>query len=133
MTPDLARRFGGLERLYGVDGAARIRQAHVLVAGIGGVGSWAVEALARSGVGRLTLVDLDHVAESNINRQVHALDATVGQAKVEAMRERIAQINPECRVLPIDEFVEPDNWAGLVEAARAANGPVHAVIDACDR
>ena len=71
----------------------------MLVAGIGGVGSWAVEALARSGVGRLTLIDLDHIAESNINRQIHALDATVGQAKVEAMRERIAQINPGCEVL----------------------------------
>jgi len=133
MAPDFARRFGGLERPYGVSGAARIRNAHVLVVGIGGVGSWAVEALARSGVGRLTLIDLDHVSESNINRQIHALDSTVGQAKVEAMRERIAQINAECRVLPVDEFVEPDNWPALLEAAQAANGPVHAVIDACDQ
>jgi len=132
-APDFARRFGGLERLYGVAGAARIRHAHVLVVGIGGVGSWAVEALARSGVGRLTLVDLDHVSESNINRQIHALDSTVGQAKVEAMRERIAQINPDCQVLAIDEFVEPDNWASLLETAQAARGPVHAVIDACDQ
>ncbi len=130
---DLARRFGGLERLYGVPGAARIRGAHVMVAGIGGVGSWAVEALARSGVGRLTLVDLDHIAESNINRQIHALDATVGQAKVEAMRERIGHINPACRVLPLDEFVEPDNWQGLLASAQAANGPVDALIDACDQ
>jgi len=132
-APDFARRFGGLERLYGVAGAARIRNAHVLVVGIGGVGSWAVEALARSGVGRLTLVDLDHVSESNINRQIHALDSTVGQAKVEAMRERIAQINPECRVLAIDEFVEPGNWTTLLEAAQQANGPATAVIDACDQ
>lgn len=132
-TPDLARRFGGLERLYGVAGAARIRSAHVLIAGIGGVGSWAVEALARSGVGRLTLVDLDHVSESNINRQIHALDATVGQAKVEAMRDRIAQINPDCKVLAIDEFVEPGNWTMLLEAAQQANGPATAVIDACDQ
>lgn len=132
-APDLERRFGGLERLYGVAGAARIRAAHVLVVGIGGVGSWAVEALARSGVGRLTLIDLDHVSESNINRQIHALDATVGQAKVEAMRERIAQINPACRVLAIDDFVEPENWTSLLEAAEAANGPVAAVIDACDQ
>ncbi|MDQ8002518.1 MAG: ThiF family adenylyltransferase, partial [Pseudomonadota bacterium] len=85
LVADAARRFGGLERLYGVAGAARIRASHVLVAGIGGVGSWAVEALARSGVGALTLIDLDHIAESNINRQIHALDSTVGQAKVEAM------------------------------------------------
>jgi len=132
-APDYARRFGGLERLYGVAGAARIQNSHVLVVGIGGVGSWAVEALARSGVGRLTLVDLDHVSESNINRQIHALDSTVGQAKVEAMRDRIAQINPECKVLAIDEFVEPGNWTTLLEAAQQANGPATAVIDACDQ
>ncbi|QNK67701.1 tRNA threonylcarbamoyladenosine dehydratase [Variovorax sp. PAMC26660] len=132
-APDFARRFGGLERLYGVAGAAGIRNAHVLVVGIGGVGSWAVEALARSGVGRLTLIDLDHVSESNINRQIHALDSTVGQAKVEAMRERIAQINPECKVLAIDEFVEPGNWTALLDTAQASNGPATAVIDACDQ
>ncbi|XVK61917.1 tRNA threonylcarbamoyladenosine dehydratase [Variovorax sp. W6] len=132
-APDFARRFGGLERLYGVAGAARIRNAHVLVVGIGGVGSWAVEALARSGVGRLTMIDLDHVSESNINRQIHALDATVGQAKVEAMRDRIAQINPECKVQAIDDFVEPGNWLSLLEAAQAANGPATAVVDACDQ
>lgn len=132
-APDFARRFGGLERLYGVAGAARIRHAHVLVVGIGGVGSWAVEALARSGVGRLTMIDLDHVSESNINRQIHALEATVGQAKVEAMRDRIAQINPECKVHAIDEFVEPGNWTTLLDAAQAANGPATAVIDACDQ
>lgn len=132
-APDFARRFGGLERLYGVAGAASIRQAHVLVVGIGGVGSWAVEALARSGVGRLTMIDLDHVSESNINRQIHALESTVGQAKVEAMRDRIAQINPECRVHAIDDFVEPGNWTALLEAAQAANGPATAVIDACDQ
>ncbi|MET3494199.1 tRNA threonylcarbamoyladenosine dehydratase [Variovorax boronicumulans] len=132
-APDFARRFGGLERLYGVAGAVRIRNAHVLVVGIGGVGSWAVEALARSGVGRLTLVDLDHVSESNINRQIHALDSTVGQAKVEAMRDRIAQINPDAKALAIDEFVEPGNWTALLDAAEAANGPATAVIDACDQ
>ncbi|MGJ7508715.1 tRNA threonylcarbamoyladenosine dehydratase [Variovorax sp. GT1P44] len=130
---DLARRFGGLERLYGVSGASAIRNAHVLVAGIGGVGSWAVEALARSGVGRLTLIDLDHIAESNINRQIHALDATVGQAKVEAMRERVAQINPACKVLALDEFVEPGNWSQLLATAQSTNGPAAAVIDACDQ
>jgi len=130
---DLARRFGGLERLYGVAGAAAIRSSHVVVAGIGGVGSWAVEALARSGVGRLTLIDLDHIAESNINRQIHALDATVGQAKVEAMRERIAQINPSCDVLAIDDFVEPGNWQALLAASTEANGAPSGVIDACDQ
>ena len=130
---DLARRFGGLERLYGVAGAQRIRDAHVLVAGIGGVGSWSVEALARSGVGRLTLVDLDHIAESNINRQIHALESTVGQAKVEAMRKRIAEINPACQVLAIDDFVEPDNWLALVTTAEGTQGPLSAAIDACDQ
>ena len=115
---DLQRRFGGLERLYGVAGAARIRAAHVAVVGIGGVGSWATEALARSGVGRLTLIDLDNVAESNINRQIHALSNTLGQAKVEAMRERIALIHPECRVDCVEEFVEPGNWPRLLPARR---------------
>jgi tRNA threonylcarbamoyladenosine dehydratase len=121
------RRFGGLERLYGVDGAARIRGAHVAVIGIGGVGSWAAEALARSGVGEITLIDLDHVAESNINRQIHAVNDTVGRAKVQAMRDRIAQIHPGCIVHCIEEFVEPGNWPGLLPT------PVSAVIDACDQ
>jgi tRNA A37 threonylcarbamoyladenosine dehydratase len=124
---DLQRRFGGLERLYGVDGAAAIRAAHVAVIGIGGVGSWAAEALARSGVGTLTLVDLDHVAESNINRQVHALESTLGQAKVLAMRDRIAQIHPRCTVHPVEEFADPQNWPALLPEG------VDAVIDACDQ
>ena len=124
---DADRRFGGLERLYGRAGAQRIRGAHVAVIGIGGVGSWAAEALARSGVGHLTLIDLDHVAESNINRQIHALETTLGQAKVLAMRDRIAQINPDCVVQCIEEFVESDNWPGLLPAG------VDAVIDACDQ
>jgi tRNA threonylcarbamoyladenosine dehydratase len=123
---DLQRRFGGLERLFGLEGAARIRRAHVAVVGIGGVGSWAAEALARSGVGALTLIDLDHVAESNINRQIHALESTLGQAKVVAMQERIAQIHRRCRVTAVDAFVEPDNWPQLLPEG------VDAVIDACD-
>ena len=126
-TADLQRRFGGLERLYGVAGAASIRAAHVAVVGIGGVGSWAAEALARSGVGELTLVDLDHVAESNINRQVHALEGTLGQAKVQAMQERIAQINPGCIVHGVEEFVDPENWPALLPAG------VTGIIDACDQ
>ena len=132
---DFSRRFGGLERLYGVVGAQRICAAHVAVVGVGGVGSWAVEALARSGVGRLTLIDLDHVSESNINRQVHALDVTLGQAKVQAMRERIAQINPDCQVTCIEEFVAPGNWPGMLPAGPHGSPPtaVFAVIDACDQ
>jgi tRNA A37 threonylcarbamoyladenosine dehydratase len=128
VSDSAARRFGGLERLYGVSGAARIRASHVVVVGVGGVGSWSVEALARSGVGRLTLIDLDHIAESNINRQIHALDDTVGMAKVQAMRQRIAHINPDCVVNCIEEFVEPANWPRLLNGAE-----VDAVIDACDQ
>ncbi len=124
----LDRRFGGLDRLYGVSGASKIRAAHVVVVGIGGVGSWTVEALARSGVGRLTLIDLDNISESNINRQIHALETTVGMAKVEAMRQRIAQINPSCQVDAIEEFVDSDNWPLLL-----GDTLVDAVIDACDQ
>ena len=124
---DLERRFGALDRLYGVAAAQKIRAAHVVVVGIGGVGSWSAEALARSGVGRLTLIDLDHVAESNINRQVHALQTTLGQAKVQAMRERIALIHPGCAVTCIEEFVDADNWPALLPAQ------ADAVIDACDQ
>ncbi len=123
---DLQRRFGGLERLYGVPGAALIREAHVAVVGVGGVGSWAAEALARSGVGEITLIDLDHVAESNINRQVHALTDTVGQAKVQAMRHRIGLIHPRCTVHGVEDFVEPGNWPAILPFG------VDAVIDACD-
>lgn len=123
---DLERRFGGLSRLYGAEGALRIRNACVAIIGIGGVGSWAVEALARSGVGALVLIDMDHIAESNINRQVHALHSTIGQAKVDAMRDRIAQINPDCKVWCVDDFVTPDNWPAVLPVA------VDAVIDACD-
>ncbi len=124
---DDARRFGGLQRLYGLEPAARIRRAHVVVVGIGGVGSWCAEALARSGVGRLTLIDMDHIAESNVNRQIHALTSTLGQAKIQAMRERIAQIHPDCQVDLVDDFVSPDNWPALLHARPDA------LIDACDQ
>ena len=137
MTQDASalfeRRFGGLRRLYGVDGAQRIFNAHVVVVGIGGVGSWAVEALARSGVRRLTLIDLDHVSESNINRQIHALEPTLGQAKAEAMHERIALFHPDCVVDVIDDFVTADNWPALLEAVPGLEGLPSAVIDACDQ
>lgn len=134
MTENFERRFGGLRRLYGVAGAQRIFDAHVVVVGIGGVGSWAAEALARSGVRRLTLVDLDHVSESNINRQIHALERTLGQAKGQAMRERIAGFHPECMVDVVDDFVTPDNWPGLLEAVPGMDsGHPSALIDACDQ
>ncbi|TAK90287.1 MAG: tRNA threonylcarbamoyladenosine dehydratase [Burkholderiaceae bacterium] len=110
---DFERRFGGIARLYGSAGAARIAQAHVCVVGIGGVGSWTAESLARSGVGQLTLIDLDQVAESNLNRQIQALEDTLGMAKVDAMAQRIAQINPTCRVTCIEDFVGPENVAQI--------------------
>jgi tRNA threonylcarbamoyladenosine dehydratase len=110
------RRFSGVDRAYGLPVLERLANAHVVVAGIGGVGSWAVEALARSGLGELTLVDMDHVAESNINRQIHALQSTLGQAKVDAMFDRISQINPNCKVGVVDEFVTPDNVQDILPA-----------------
>lgn len=121
------RRFGGLARLYGMAGAQRIHAAHVAVIGIGGVGSWAAESLARSGVGQLTLIDLDHVAESNINRQIHAVDATLGQAKVFAMRDRIHSFSSASEITCIEEFVDIANWPALLPSG------ITAVIDACDQ
>lgn len=122
------RAFGGLNRLYGPDALSILQAGHVCVVGVGGVGSWAAEALARCGIGALTLVDLDHIAESNLNRQIHALTNTLGQAKVAAMRERIALINPDCRVYEVEEFIDADNVATLIGTL-----PTHAVIvDACD-
>lgn len=132
-NPDLDRRFGALERLYGVAGAGRIRASHIVVVGLGGVGSWAAEAAARSGVTRLTLVDLDHIAESNINRQVHALDSTLGQSKVRAMQERISQINPDCQVDCIEEFVDAENWPSILSLDTVFERRQLAVIDACDQ
>ncbi len=124
---DLQRRFAGLERLYGVDGLSRLQGAHVLVAGIGGVGSWCAEALARSGVGAISLVDLDHVAESNINRQLHALTETVGQAKVVAMGQRVHGINPACRLTMIDDFISPENVSAIIAA------DVDLIVDCTDQ
>ncbi len=121
------RRFSGLARLYGVTGASRIENAHVAVVGLGGVGSWAAEALARSGVRRLTLIDLDHVTESNINRQIHAVESSLGQSKVLAMQDRIRSFSPACDVTCVEDFVESGNWPALLPEG------VTAVIDACDQ
>lgn len=127
MAFDRERRFGGVGRLYGQEGAAALRSAHICVVGIGGVGSWAAEALARTGVGRITLIDLDMVAESNTNRQIHALGDIYGKAKVDAMAERILSINPECVVTRIDDFITPENTATLLDKDFSA------VIDAIDQ
>jgi tRNA A37 threonylcarbamoyladenosine dehydratase len=123
---DPARRFGGIARLYGGGALERLAAAHVCVVGIGGVGSWAVEALARSGIGRLTLIDLDHIAESNLNRQIHALEDTLGQAKVQAMAARVAAIHPACVVATVEEFITPENTALLLPACDF-------VVDAIDQ
>ncbi|HEX5538499.1 MAG TPA: tRNA threonylcarbamoyladenosine dehydratase [Methylophilaceae bacterium] len=123
---DLARRFAGVRRLYGERGLAKLQAAHVCVIGLGGVGSWAAEALARSGVGRLTLIDLDNIAESNVNRQLHAVDGAFGKAKVTAMAERIHAINPACEVHEVEDFISPDNVAFML-----GHG-FDAVLDAID-
>lgn len=125
--PDLERRFGGLKRLWGAGPYEAVRSCRVAVVGLGGVGSWAAEALARCGVAELVLIDLDHVAESNINRQIQALDSTLGMAKVQAVQARVAQIHPGCRVHAVEEFVEPQNWPQVLPS------PVDVVIDACDQ
>lgn len=106
---DFQRRFGGIGRLYGAKALERFQNSHICVIGIGGVGSWAAEALARSAIGEITLIDLDNVGESNTNRQIHALDGQYGKPKVDAMAERIHTINPGCQVHRIEEFVSEDN------------------------
>ncbi|MDO9238257.1 MAG: tRNA threonylcarbamoyladenosine dehydratase [Aquabacterium sp.] len=126
--PDPDRRFGGLRRLHGVAGYEALRAARVVVIGVGGVGSWTAEALARSGVAELILIDLDHIAESNINRQVHALESTLGQAKVLALKDRIALIHPGCVVTAIEEFVDEANVATLLNASQ-----LDGVVDCCDQ
>ena len=129
VAPDQAaiqRRFGGVARSYGDTAARQIRAAHAVVVGIGGVGSWAAEALARCGIGTLTLIDLDHVAESNVNRQVHALSSTLGAAKVSVMAARIADISPHTRVIAVDAFLEADQADAQVDPT------AQVVIDAID-
>ncbi|MDQ9169991.1 tRNA cyclic N6-threonylcarbamoyladenosine(37) synthase TcdA [Oxalobacteraceae bacterium R-40] len=124
---DFQRRFGGIARLYGAQALGRFASARVCVIGVGGVGSWIVEALARSAIGHITMIDLDNVAESNINRQIHALTDTLGKPKVSALAERIAQINPFCNVTEIEDFISPDNLDEMIGA-----GNFDYVIDAID-
>lgn len=128
LDADLERRFGGLRRLHGDAAYQRLRNARFAVVGLGGVGSWAVEALARSGAAELTLIDLDQVSESNINRQIQALGSTVGMAKAEALKQRITDIHPGCFVRVIEEFVEPENWPALIGEAQ-----FDGLIDCCDQ
>ena len=123
---DLARRFGGVSRLYGVDGLAKLQAMHLCIIGIGGVGSWAAEAVARNAVGTITLIDLDNIAESNVNRQLHAVDGAFGKAKVTAMAERIRLINPAAVVHEIEDFVTTENVSEML------NRNFHGVIDCID-
>lgn len=120
-------RFGGVARLYGGDAAERLQAAHVCVVGVGGVGSWTVEALARSGIGALTLVDLDDVCVTNINRQLPALEPTVGRPKVEVLAERIRDIHPQCAVHPRTEFFTATTAEAILGESR-----FDVVVDAID-
>ena len=120
------QRFGGTARLYGQSALQLFAESHVCVVGIGGVGSWAAEALARTGIGAITLIDMDDVCVTNTNRQIHALKDNVGKAKIEVMAERILEINPECRVTCIDDFITPENTATLMDQGFSY------VIDAID-
>ena len=127
MTVDIERRFSGIIRLFGKDRFKIFQDSHVCVVGIGGVGSWVVESLVRHGVGTLTLIDMDHIAESNINRQIHALDKTLGASKVDTMRKRILSINPEVNIICIDDFLSQENISEYI--LRSHNF----VIDAIDQ
>lgn len=109
-----SRRFGGVERLYGKQALERFKQAHIIVIGIGGVGSWVVEALARNAIGKITLIDMDVVAESNINRQLPALTSTLGQNKTDVMADRVREINADCEVCIIEDFLTKDNIEDLI-------------------
>ncbi|MDG2963233.1 tRNA cyclic N6-threonylcarbamoyladenosine(37) synthase TcdA [Exercitatus varius] len=120
------QRFGGIGRLYGPEGLARLRRTHICVIGIGGVGSWVAEALARSGIGQITLIDMDDICVTNINRQIHALTVDIGKLKTEVMKERIHRINPECQVNIIDDFLTTENLADYL------NRDYDYVIDAID-
>ncbi len=123
---DTQREFAGIATLYGDEELKRFQRSHVCVVGIGGVGSWVAEALARSGVGIITLIDMDHVSLSNINRQLVALQSTRGKAKARVSQQRINDINPACRVNIHEDFVTPENLGELLDPS------IDAVIDCID-
>ena len=120
------RRFGGIARLYGPEGLRALQAARVTVVGVGGVGSWSVEALARSALGHLRLIDPDHVVESNFNRQLPATEPAIGRAKVQVLEERVQAINPRCVVETVEEFLTEDNTEALIPATS------HCVLDCVD-
>lgn len=128
---DYFLRFAGIARLYGQQGAQKLQKSHFCVVGIGGVGSWVAESLARNGIGQITLIDLDDICISNINRQIHALTDTIGMSKVEVMSDRLKQINPECQVNIIEDFVTVENLTELL-SAQYMPSQYDYVIDAID-
>lgn len=123
---DLQRRFAGVQKIYGESAFQNFQSAHVMVIGVGGVGSWAVEALARSGVGCLTLIDMDVLASSNVNRQLPALTSTLGQEKINVMAQRCLEINPNIQLHLVDDFLSVDNIETLL-----ANKP-DVILDCID-
>lgn len=129
LSESYLQRFGGIARLYGEDALPELQRAHVVVIGIGGVGSWSAEALARSGIGHITLIDLDDVCITNSNRQSHALADTIGRSKVQVVAERLRGINPEIAAQTVEEFIAADNLGELLDPQRQA---IDLVIDAID-
>jgi len=127
---DATRRFGGVERLYGKKALSHFQKAHVIVIGIGGVGSWAVEALARNAIGKMTLIDMDVVAESNINRQLPAMTSTLGKNKIDVMADRIREINPDCEITLIDDFITKENLDDYIGDGKEST--IDYVIDCID-
>lgn len=125
MSDNVEQAFGGIERVYGRTAKKTFENLHIAVAGLGGVGSWAVEALARTGIGKLTLIDLDDVCVTNINRQLPASFDTVGELKTEVLAQRVKAINPNCQVTVVDDFILPDNFETHLTG-------VDAVLDAID-
>jgi len=130
-SDDYSQRFGGIQRLYGMAAADVLREMHVFVAGVGGVGSWVVEALARTGVGKLTFIDGDTVDVGNANRQLHTLTDTFDQSKVEVMAERVRQINPACEINAIHEYINMENMNGYLDN-KDGEGGYDYVVDALD-
>jgi tRNA A37 threonylcarbamoyladenosine dehydratase len=124
-------RFAGIGRLYGQEALHYFAKSHVVVVGIGGVGTWVAESLARSGVGQITLIDLDDICVTNTNRQLHALKETIGESKVEVMAQRLKQINPECIVNEIEDFITVDNLSAYFQGKKAG-GDLDYVIDCID-
>lgn len=131
MSESFQNRFGGIGRLYGEKALAKFSKSHVIIVGIGGVGTWVAEALARSGIGQISLIDLDDICVTNTNRQIHALKTSIGESKVEVMAERIRQINPECQVNEIEDFITTENLGDYFISAKSG-GNIDYVVDCID-